>query len=119
MQVKSIAECSPWSILQYFRPSLSFHLSLRSLFCLFLSGRFRQALLFFLHSVAKEMLGGTGFYRTQYPASYTHKSLGRTPQFTLPASTGTQTCLLCLSLKFQIPKLFRNDLVFPIFTAYL
>ena len=39
----------------------------------------------------------TGFYRTQYPASYTHKSLGRTPQFTLPASAGTQTCLLCLS----------------------
>ena len=26
------------SILQYFRPSLSYHLSLRSLFCLFLSG---------------------------------------------------------------------------------
>ena len=25
MQVKSIAECSPWSILQYFRPSLSYH----------------------------------------------------------------------------------------------
>ena len=40
----------------------------------------------------------TGFYRTQYPASYTHKSLGRTPQFTLPASAGTQMCLLCLSL---------------------
>ena len=61
----------------------------------------------------------TGFYRTQYPASYTHKSLGRTPQFTLPASAGTQTCLLCLSLKSKIPKLFRNDSVFPIFTAYL
>ena len=30
IQVKSIAECS--SILQYFRPSLSYHLSLRSLF---------------------------------------------------------------------------------------
>ena len=30
------------SILQYFLPSLSYHLSLRSLFCLFLSGRFRQ-----------------------------------------------------------------------------
>ena len=28
----------------------------------------------------------SGFYRTQYPASYTHKSLGRSPQFTLPAS---------------------------------
>ena len=45
MQVRSIAECSNGSILQYFRPSLSYHLSLRSLFCLFLSGRLRQVLL--------------------------------------------------------------------------
>ena len=35
MQVKSIAE---WSILQYFRPTLSYHFSLRPLFCLFLTG---------------------------------------------------------------------------------
>ena len=34
MQVKSIAECPKGSILQYFRPALSYHLSLRSLFCL-------------------------------------------------------------------------------------
>ena len=34
MQVKSIAECSPWSILQYFGPSLSHLLSIRFLFCL-------------------------------------------------------------------------------------
>ena len=33
-----------------------------------------------------------GFYRRQYPASYMHKSLGRTCQFTLPGSDGTQTC---------------------------
>ena len=33
------------SILQHFRPSLSYHLSLRPLFCLFLSGRLRQVLL--------------------------------------------------------------------------
>ena len=46
MQVKSIAECSKGSILQYFRPSLSYHLSLRYLFCVFLSGRFTQILLF-------------------------------------------------------------------------
>ena len=45
MQVKSVAECSKGSILQYFRPSLSYHLSLRSLFCLVLSGRFTQVLL--------------------------------------------------------------------------
>ena len=50
-----------------------------------------------------------GFYRRQYLASYTHKSLGRTPKFTLPASVGTQMCLLCLSLKSQIQKLFPND----------
>ena len=31
-------------LLQYFRPSLSHHLSLRSLFCQFLSGRLRQVL---------------------------------------------------------------------------
>ena len=34
------------SILQYFRPSLRCHLSLRPLFCLFLSGRFTQVLLY-------------------------------------------------------------------------
>ena len=47
MQVKSIAECSNGSILQYFRPSLSHHLSLRSLFCLFLSGYLKQVLLYY------------------------------------------------------------------------
>ena len=34
------------SILQYFWPSLSYHLPLRPLFCLFLSGRSRQVLLY-------------------------------------------------------------------------
>ena len=47
MQVKSITDCSKGSILQYFRPALTYHLSLRSLFCLFLSGPFRQVLLYF------------------------------------------------------------------------
>ena len=45
MPVTSIAECSKGNILQYFRPSFSYQLSLRSLFCLFLKGRFRQDLL--------------------------------------------------------------------------
>ena len=34
------------SNLQHFRPSLSYHLSLRTLFCQFLSGRLRQFLLY-------------------------------------------------------------------------
>ena len=38
--------CSKGSILQYFRPSLCYHLSLKYLFCLFLSGRLRQVLLY-------------------------------------------------------------------------
>ena len=42
MQVESFAECSKGSILQYFRPSLSYRLALRSLFCLFLSGCLRH-----------------------------------------------------------------------------
>ena len=32
--------------MQYFGPSFSYHLSLRSLFCIFLSGHFTQALLY-------------------------------------------------------------------------
>ena len=34
-------------LLQYFLPSFSYHLSLRSLFCLFLSGHFTRVLLYF------------------------------------------------------------------------
>ena len=46
MQVKSIAKCSKGSILQSFQPLLSYHLLLRSLFCLFLSGCIRHVLLY-------------------------------------------------------------------------
>ena len=46
MQVKSIAECSKGSILQYFRPSLSYNFPLRHLFRLFLSGHLRPVLLY-------------------------------------------------------------------------
>ena len=46
MQVKSIAECSKGIILQYFRPLLSYHLSFRSLFCLFLNDRYTHVLLY-------------------------------------------------------------------------
>ena len=46
---------------QYFRPSLSYHLSLRSLFCLFLSGRLRPVLLYCLYEPAHEILALTTF----------------------------------------------------------
>ena len=44
---ESIAESSKGSILQYFRPSLSYHLSLRIFVCLFLRGCFTQLLLYY------------------------------------------------------------------------
>ena len=46
MQVKSIAECSNGSILQYFQPALSCTFPFIPLFWLFLSGRLRQVLLY-------------------------------------------------------------------------
>ena len=46
MNVESIAECSPWSILQYFWPSLSNNLSWKPAFIFFLSGHLRQVLLY-------------------------------------------------------------------------
>ena len=46
MQIKSIAECSKGGILQYFRPALSYHLSLRSLFYRFLSFTVNKFLFF-------------------------------------------------------------------------
>ena len=44
------------SILQYFQPSLSYHLSLRTLFSLCLSGRLRQILLYLKQSFSDKHL---------------------------------------------------------------
>ena len=49
LQVKSIAECSRLSNLQYFWLSFSYQLLLRFLFCLFLSGRFTHVLLYLIY----------------------------------------------------------------------
>ena len=46
MKVESIAECSPWSILQYFWPALSDNWSWKTNIGLFESGRFTQVLLY-------------------------------------------------------------------------
>ena len=46
MKVESIAECSPWSILQYFWPALNDNWSWKESFGLFESGRFTHVLLY-------------------------------------------------------------------------
>ena len=48
MKVKSIAECSKGSILQYFWPALSDKRSWKPIFDLRFSGRLRQVLLYFV-----------------------------------------------------------------------
>ena len=48
MKVKSIAECSHWSILQYFWTALSDNWSWKPIFDLFESGRFTHVLLYFI-----------------------------------------------------------------------
>ena len=51
MKVESIAECSPWSILQYFWPALIDNLSWKLILVFFRSGRLRQVLLYLLYSL--------------------------------------------------------------------
>ena len=46
MKVESIAECSVWSILQYFWPALSDNLSWKPILGLFESDSFTQVLLY-------------------------------------------------------------------------
>ena len=52
MNVESIAECSPWSILLYFGPAFSDNWSLTPFFCLFDCGCFRQVLLILSSSLS-------------------------------------------------------------------
>ena len=51
MKVESIAECSPWRILQYFWPTLTDYWSWKPIFGLFENGRFRQVLLYILYNM--------------------------------------------------------------------
>ena len=46
MKVESIAECSPWSILQYFWPTLSDNRNWKPVFLFFMSDRLKQVLLY-------------------------------------------------------------------------
>ena len=62
------------SILQYFRPSISYHMSLRPLFCQFLSGHLRQA-----HFLTVIKLGDSciqNFHLGRYIDGYTVGNLG-------------------------------------------
>ena len=53
MKVESIAECSPWSILQYFQPALCDNWSWKPILVYFLDGRLRQVLLYAVQTLHK------------------------------------------------------------------
>ena len=55
MKVESIAECSTWSILQYFWPALSDNWSWKPIFGLFENGRFTQVLLYLFFLKVKSL----------------------------------------------------------------
>ena len=55
MKVESVAECSPWSILQYFWPELSDDRLENQFLVPFLSGRLRQVSLYFYVVSSKAM----------------------------------------------------------------
>ena len=48
MKVESIAECSPLSILQYFKPALSDNWTWKPIFALYENGRFTQVFFIFI-----------------------------------------------------------------------
>ena len=100
MQVKSIAECSNGSIMQSFQPSLSYHLSSRSVFCLFLSGCFTQVLLFLL-TVAAQDIFKKYWHLTLYLIEMPFKAFAK--QSRLRSGSSCKSCLIrvysvCLNL---------------------
>ena len=56
VKVESIAECSPWGILQYFWPALRDNWSWKAIFGLFESGRFTQVLLYMCWALKRTVL---------------------------------------------------------------
>ena len=56
IKVESIAECSPWSILQYFWPALSNNWSWKPILVLFESGFCRQVLLYWFYPGRQEII---------------------------------------------------------------
>ena len=60
MKVESIAECSPWSILQYFWPALNDNRSWKPILVFFL----RQVLLYVLNGVVQLVFLGFGTKNT-------------------------------------------------------
>ena len=95
------------SILQYFRPSLSYHLSLRPLFCLFLSGHLRQILLYMYNKAClKRPLKKNTKIGFQYPVS---------------PNAGRKYCRM---LQESIQQYFRLSLIYhlslrPLFCLFL
>ena len=68
MQVESIAECYPWSILQYFRPALSDNWVSKTNFLFFKSDPFTQVLLYIFKGDPSIALiqGSHGNSKTQF-----------------------------------------------------
>ena len=95
--------CSKGSILQNFRPSLSYHLSLRSLFCLFLSGRFTQVLLY-LYFLAIAMVISYGSEEPAHLCSLTRAFISHIHRVLSQACPGKSVVTWMKGQSFQNPE---------------
>ena len=93
MQVKSIAECSKGSILQYFRPSFSYHFPFRTFLSIF-SGRLRQVLLYLKFGLSNH-LHPYFVYASSEGSSESAQLRMLATAFVTRQSTGYQNSMCC------------------------
>ena len=98
MKVKSIAECSHWSILQYFGPALSDNHSQKQFLVFVLSGRLRQILLYMLfcfHLLGPNLDAGT---QTVFITNFSYKVCDWLNQLEIMVQRALLNFQVCISL---------------------
>ena len=90
------------SILQYFQPSLSYHLSFRTLLCLFLSGRLRHVLLYQATTVRQPLMFERQLpYVLFYPFPLISWQLSSALSSTMSRDTRNSTMWLCVTSRLR------------------
>ena len=85
-------KCSKGSILQYFRPSLSYHLSLRSLFCLFFEWPLKTGFSLAIHLLSDTKKLGQGHIESDSDLGImTGDTDNEGPEVVMPVQPGEAT----------------------------
>ena len=120
MKVESIAECSPWSILQYFWPALSYNWSWKPFFGLFKSGCFTQVLLFVWLMACSLYIVVDSDYKWSCKLKFPRNDF---PKYKKNLSIKTWNALCNKSIKFQSSIYYLDKMHFkakmPIFFLFV